>query len=232
MDIIGNGLIANKFREFCLNENFLIFAAGVSNSQEQNKINFERENNLLKNIFEKYKEKRIIYFSTCSLNTNEVSEYKIHKENIEQYIKNNFKCYTIFRLPQVVGIANNKTLICSFIRDLKYGKSILVQSNATRHLLDVDDIPRLTKLILNNNIYENRIINIAPLHSIDIYSIIDFIASELNIDFKYEMINKGFKQNIVMSPLIDVVDKEDIILQKNYWKLVIRKYVKSIYSLV
>ena len=232
MNIIGNGLIANKFREFFLNENLLIFAAGVSNSQEQNKINFERENNLLKNTFEKYKEKKIIYFSTCSLSTNEVSEYKIHKENIEQYIKNNFKCYAIFRLPQVVGIANNKTLICSFIRDLKYGKSILVQSNATRHLLDVDDIPRLTKLILDNNIYENRIINIAPLHSIDIYSIIDFIASELNIDFKYEMNNKGFKQNIEMTPLIDIVEKEDIILQENYWKLVIKKYIKNIYALV
>ena len=50
--IIGNGLIANLFREND-RENVVFFASGVSNSLETEKSAFLREENLLRNTSQK-----------------------------------------------------------------------------------------------------------------------------------------------------------------------------------
>ena len=50
--IVGNGLIANLFREKD-RENVVFFASGVSNSLETEKSAFLREENLLRNTSQK-----------------------------------------------------------------------------------------------------------------------------------------------------------------------------------
>ena len=63
--IVGNGLIANLFREND-SENVVFFASGVSNSLETDKSAFLREENLLRKTLEENPEKIFIYFSTVS----------------------------------------------------------------------------------------------------------------------------------------------------------------------
>ena len=62
--IIGNGLIANSFLDSDLN-NIIIFASGVSNSKEENLLEFDREKKLLLRIIYENFNKKIVYFSTC-----------------------------------------------------------------------------------------------------------------------------------------------------------------------
>ena len=69
MQIIGNGLIAKAFQDFNFTKNCVIFASGVSDSADENNFNFAREFNLLENTVKNFKNKRLVYFSTCSLNS-------------------------------------------------------------------------------------------------------------------------------------------------------------------
>ena len=231
MEIIANGLISKAFKKTNFNNNFIFFASGVSNSRNENHLNFQREFNLLKETINKFKFKHIIYFSTCSLNDPEITKYKEHKKEIERYIIDNCVSYNIFRLPQVVGVVNNNTLISYLIRNIKYGKKILINSKTTRHLLDVEDLPRISKIILNKGL-SNKITDIAPAYNIDVLSIVKFISFELKIDYKAKVVNDGFKQNILISPLEDFLGSDDRIFQKDYWKLVLKKYIKNIYKIV
>ena len=155
----------------------------------------------------------------------------MHNKNLENYIFKNCASYNIFRLPQVVGVVDNNTLISYFIRNLKYGNEILVQSNATRHLLDVEDIPRITNIIIGKG-FSNKIIDIAPLYHIDIFSIVKFISRELNLEYKINFVSSGSKQNIFISNLENFLDDDDKILSKDYWKLVLKKYSKRINQIV
>ena len=231
MEIIGNGLISKAFKKTNFNNNFIVFASGVSNSRNKNDLNFQKEFNLLKETLNKFKYKHIIYFSTCSLNDPEITKYKEHKKKIESYIIDNCGLYSIFRLPQIVGVVNNNTLISYLIRNLKYGNKILINSKTTRHLLDVEDLTRISTIILNKG-FSNKIIDIAPSHHVDVLSIVKYISFELNLDYKAKLVNDGFKQNILISTLKDVLGSDDKIFLRDYWKLVLKKYIKNIYKIV
>lgn len=90
--IVGNGLIANSFKKSKISfEEYIIFASGVSNSQEQENQEFEREK---KNILSyKKSTKKFIYFSSIPtiLDPSQKDlKYVKHKLEMEKLIKNNF----------------------------------------------------------------------------------------------------------------------------------------------
>ena len=60
--VIGNGLIASAFERYKNNDDIIIFASGVSNSQETSELAFNREINLMKRYLNL--DKKLIYFST------------------------------------------------------------------------------------------------------------------------------------------------------------------------
>ena len=66
-----------------------------------------------------------------------------------------------------------KPITLPLIRNLKYGDDILIHAQATRHLLDVEDIPRITNIIMNKG-FSNKTIDIAPAFNIDIFSIVKY----------------------------------------------------------
>ena len=61
--IIGNGMIANVFKENFLNEDVLIFASGVSNSREIRNSEFIKEIDLVQNSILNFPDKFFIYFA-------------------------------------------------------------------------------------------------------------------------------------------------------------------------
>ena len=56
-----------KFIKYADNKDVLIFASGVSNSLETSPVEFGREQFLLEKILAEHSQKKIIYFSTCSM---------------------------------------------------------------------------------------------------------------------------------------------------------------------
>jgi nucleoside-diphosphate-sugar epimerase len=159
--VIGNGLIAKAFDSYSEKDNVIIFASGVSNSSISRESNeFAREEKLLRKHLE-YKDKKFIYFSTCSISDNSIiTPYINHKMMMEDLIKNNHDNYLIFRLPIVIGISNNtKTFFNSLKSKIINKEVITVYENITRYIIDVDDLANLLPTLIDSN-DKNQIINI------------------------------------------------------------------------
>ncbi|MBL6791439.1 MAG: NAD(P)-dependent oxidoreductase [Methylophilaceae bacterium] len=148
MLVVGNGLLASKFRSCNLPEDIIVIASGVSDSSEFRQSKFNREKELVLNYAEQGRV--LIYFSSCSVELPEKmwTPYIRHKNSMESLIINN-KLGLVYRLPNVVGFGgNDKTMfnfLCSSIRN---EKEIIVRKNAKRSLIDVDDVVKLVKYLV------------------------------------------------------------------------------------
>ena len=105
--IVGSGFIAsnfNKYKYSIKNYEITIYAAGISNSLETNKINLKREISKIKSFLKKNK-KKIVYISTYSILDKSRSKklYIKNKINIEKIIKKQSQNYLIIRLPEIIG---------------------------------------------------------------------------------------------------------------------------------
>ena len=98
--VIGNGLIASAFKKSYQNDDrYVIFASGVSNSNETNVNSFIREELLIRETLTKNKDKHFIYFTSFIY----FKKYGLHKIYMEDIIRGSGVDYTIFKLPQVIG---------------------------------------------------------------------------------------------------------------------------------
>ena len=227
--IYGSGLIATSFKKYKYNEKFIFFASGISNSQESNLLEYNKEVNLLKRALTKKKINEIfVYFSTCSIYdpTLKNSLYVKHKLKIENIIKN-YDNFYIFRLPNVVGkTTNNFTLINNLIYKLKNNLKITVLSEATRNIIDILDVVRIVDLILESDDAKNRIINIANKYNNKVIDIILYLFAMY--DCKTDLL---LKKSLIKSsyPINIKYIKKYLILAKikfcnNYYKKILDKY--------
>ena len=142
--IIGNGLIASEFKKKAKDyEGCVVFAAGVSNSGEINKDEFNREKLLLTQTLDKYKDIKFIYFSTILVGFVDNAYYR-HKEEMEKLIEKKAISYLIFRVPQLVGIGGNKNnLINYFKNNIQDNKTITIYEGVRRSFMDIEDAVKI-----------------------------------------------------------------------------------------
>jgi nucleoside-diphosphate-sugar epimerase len=180
--VIGNGAIAKSFMG--LNHNDLcVFASGVSNSNEINKELYDREFALLEKTIHENQEKKLIYFSTSSVETKPVSPYIKHKIRLEHYIEFNSQNHLILRLPNVVSGSENKhQLIGYFYDSLINQKPIAIISHYERNLIDVVDIPKIVDLLLKNY-PEIKKITVGFLNQLTVKEIILILEEITNSNF-------------------------------------------------
>ena len=158
--VVGNGLIAKAFNFYRDREDIIIFASGVSNSSiSQDKDEFDREINLLKDSL-KYGKKKLIYFSTCSIvDGSAKTPYIQHKIGMENLIKSNSNNFLIFRLPIVLGLSNNNNTFFNAISNkILKNETIVVQKNISRYLIDIDDLSNILPFFIED--YSNMIVNV------------------------------------------------------------------------
>ncbi len=223
--IIGNGLIASAFKEtFSDSADVLIFASGVSNSQESNQKNFHREKKLLLEAI--HEKKLLIYFSTCSLNDESVknSPYGLHKQSMESIIKlcNRF---IILRLPQVVGQSKNPSTLTNYLyKVISQNMRFSLWQYAYRNLIDIDDVKSIANVIIKNPLNIGSTINIANRLMISMPSLVKIFEVVLNKKAKYDLINRGsnFKVDTKLSDNIAI--KLGINFDNQYIERMITKY--------
>lgn len=191
--VIGSGLLANIFSEYYNDDNVLFFASGVSNSKETIKSEFNRESMLLSDSIHAYPDKTFIYFSTCSVYDDSVnkSPYVQHKLKIEQVVKEKCSRYYIFRLPQVVGYANNNTLINYIMRSLVNNERMYVNKYSTRNLIGADDVFLIVSHILNGCHFINETVNVATPYNTTVVEIINILERITCMSLTYDVINVG-----------------------------------------
>lgn len=219
--IVGNGLIANAFLNYKNDDNIIIFASGVSNSSDASDLDFKREVNLLKKYIS-IPNKKLVYFSTCSVFDESVNKtpYVLHKINIETLIATMHTNYLIFRLPIVIGKTNNPNTFFNNIKNKILNRElILVFKNASRYLIDVDDLTKFLPKIIDDQ--SNKIINVCFNNKLLVDQIINLMSDSMSINTSKVYIEFGSKYDVDNS-----IFMKDISIDDNYTNRIIKKYLQ------
>lgn len=228
MLVVGNGLLASKFRSCNLPEDIIVIASGVSDSSEFRQSKFDREKELVLNYAEQGRV--LIYFSSCSVELPEKmwTPYIRHKNSMESLIINN-KLGLVYRLPNVVGFGgNDKTMfnfLCSSIRN---EKEIIVRKNAKRSLIDVDDVVKLVKYLVTLSMSKKELTyDIARVVLPVQYSVIEIINTIENHYGKKAITSEGEADflDVSKSLIVENCIKNKVIKFDNSYLLkLVKKY--------
>jgi len=211
--VVGNGLIANQFSPY-KNSGVLIFASGVSNSNEENIKQFLREEDLLRKNLSLNKGKLFVYFSSCDVENPKLQNkaYYKHKIKMEKVVADLSSTYFIVRLPQVVGINGNPNTLVNYIVDkIKSNSSFYIFSQTKKNIIDIKDVFTMVDYCINNPEYLNKTCNIVNTNYISIIELVKIIENflgkkaifntkDIDITYKYSLecskyISKQLKLN-------------------------------------
>lgn len=194
--IIGNGMLARAFApDYQDKPDLTIFASGVSNSRESRTTEFAREQALLQETCASAH--KIVYFSTCSVHDPELatSAYVQHKLAMESIVSDH-PCYTIFRMPQVIGHTPNPHTLSNFMyQHIMQGKPFPIWRKARRNLIDIDDVVRLANFFLQQT-DQQLCVNIACPFSISMPELLAIFERVLSRTAQCEFIEAGGEYQI------------------------------------
>ncbi|WP_114792361.1 NAD-dependent epimerase/dehydratase family protein [Niabella yanshanensis] len=226
--VIGNGLIASQFYDFHLNSKVIIFASGVSNSASNDSNSFNREKQLFKEIAGKNDDKKLVYFSTCSIYdpSTQHNAYVQHKLEMEELVRTAGPDFLILRISNPIGKYNNPhTFFNYFVDCIKTGRAFEAWANADRNIIDVDDFYQLAKLLIDDNDFNRSTVNIANPYNYKVPVIVTAIEEHFGRKGNYSVVNKGAELKIdtrVVEQLINSCDSVNF--TGNYIRKLLRKY--------
>ena len=192
MKVYGKGFIAFNLKKIKLPKKIFIYAAGVSNSNSKNVKDYKREITQIKKVVKKTN-KIFVYISSLSVENKKLKndKYIKNKLKIEKIVKKSCKKYLIIRLPQIVGINNNKhTLTNSLYNNILKNKQLSIWKGSVRNLNDIDDIKKILKKYFNNKYKLCSTINIFNPYSVDVVYLVRIFGYLLNKRVKFKLINK------------------------------------------
>lgn len=223
--VVGRGLLASAFLDvFSDRPDTIIFASGVSNSQERDGAAFMREKELLGRISQD--DKRIVYFSTCSIYDPELQNtpYVIHKREMEAIVRQ-ARYFAIFRLPQVVGKTSNTNTLTNFIhKKIVAGEHFDVWRYAKRNIIDIADVATIAKYILSEEFLTRQTTNIANPSYSSIIELVEIFELVLGRKAVYTVLDAGGSYNIDTELSTRAADRAGVVFNECYLEHVIRKY--------
>lgn len=225
--VIGNGMIAKRFSAYANDDQWLIFASGVSHSLSIKEEEFQREQVLLEKTVQDAGAKTLVYFSTCSIYDPSMqrSAYVLHKLRMEDLIKNQAASWIIFRVSNPVGITNNKhTVLNYFVAHICTQTFFTVWKNASRNLLDIDDMYRICERVMHSDLYSNHILNIANPENYPAPEIVGAVENHFNIKGHFEVLEKGNSPQVDTTAIQPFFDELDIEFGQHYMKRLLEKY--------
>jgi len=223
--IVGKGLIASLFVDFDKDDT-IFFASGVSNSLETRSEEFNREENLIRQTIAENPDKIFVYFSTCSIydSSKTNSNYVLHKLKMEQMIQNLCDQFLILRVSNAVGKGGNPNLLMNYIVNaVKNDETINVHTQATRNLIDADDIRKITFDLIDNQ-YFNNIINLAYIKNYSIIEILEIIERFYNKKINLNLIKSGSGYDINIPDVEQYFVKNNLTDKESYLFSILEKY--------
>lgn len=223
--IIGNGMIAKSLAAADFGRPTLVLASGVSDSQETRTEAFAREVSVLENAITNYPGMHVLYCSTCSVDSGIETPYTKHKLAMEARVLSKSASSHVFRLPQVVGLVNNRTLVSHFVDAVQHGRLITVQARAKRNLLDVRDFARVAAQLVRSKAGVGVPQNIASSTQVPVADIVQVIARLLGREARTELVDAGYSQTIDTGFLYRLLQADDPLFDPGYWRQVLQHYV-------
>lgn len=225
--IIGSGLIAKAFSiPLIIEKNVCVFASGVSNSNCEILSEFNREKELLLNSLISFQDSLFLYFSTCSINSEEMSQsqYIRHKLHMESLVKTH-KNFLIVRLPQVAGITNNQNTLLNYLASkIQSNQPFELWVNAYRNIIDISDVVKIVVQMIEDENLRNRIVNVANPISHKIIDIVYELESLLASKSILKTVSKGEYISIDLSITEKYINLANIQFSDNYLNQVLKKY--------
>ena len=203
--VIGTGMLAHAFSAFKADPHVCIFASGVSRSSERERSAFERELDLLSaqdNDFQ------LVYFSTCSLYDPSLqdSPYILHKRKMEQLIADRFSKHLIVRLPNMIGRTKNPNTLTNFLRDrILQNEHFEVFQNATRYLLDVDDVIEDLSPIIKAPKEPRATLNVCGSTPIHLPALVAMMEEVLDRNGDHDLVEKGQSYEVDNSKFLELI---------------------------
>ena len=152
------------------------------------------------------------------------SEYVLHKIKLENYIKKHVQLYSIFRISQIIAIAKNQTLINFLINSIEHNLPFAVWKRATRNLVAIDDVFAIINYMLQNELANNKTINLANQSSISIFDLIAIIEKRLNLKANMIILDKGKPYDkILIDDISSILDILDINFDTRYYERAIEQ---------
>ncbi len=169
----------------------------------------------------------LVYFSTCSIYDPEQvrSPYVKHKLALEEIIKNYGLPYIICRVSNVVGATSNKATVFNFlINNIKEQQRFKLWKNASRNIIDLDDLVKITDYLINHPAYHRRTINIANPLSYPVTSLVQEIELFFKIKAITEVIEQGSFFSIDIDEISDIISYLNLEFDDFYIRRILKKY--------
>lgn len=228
--IVGSGFIAKYFKKYLKilkKYNYVVYAAGVSNSLSGNLNNFKKDVSRINN-YKLDKEKKIVYISSYAVHdpSRKINRYIKNKIIIERVIKKKFDKYIILRFPELIGKSKNKNTLSNFFYDkIKKKTDFNLWVNSKRNLLDVEDAIKLSMYYLIKNKKKKIVFNILNIKFYKPMTIVNTLERILKRDANYKINNKHFKNwNLKNSVNYRIAKKLNIKFDNKYLFKKLKKY--------
>ena len=138
--IVGHGDIASVLND---RHGVIFFASGVSNSAETSPAEFNKEHNLLENVWHNVDpDMCLFYFSTITKYEKD-SPYLRHKSEMEMHIRNLWKYYCILRIGNITWGKNPNTFL-NKMRLMKFRGEQLNIRDEYKYMITQKDLGVLT----------------------------------------------------------------------------------------
>jgi nucleoside-diphosphate-sugar epimerase len=225
--VIGTGLVARGFSAYETNEEFLIFAAGVSNSKSCTPDDFQRERELFISSVQKAPGKKVVYFSTCSVYDSDLQEtaYVQHKLDMEALVSHCGSGHYIFRLSNLAGASDNpRTILNFFYSRIIHAEPFELWQFSERNIIDLADVFRIADHILKNNLFLNQIINIANEINYPVGYIVKCMEAFSGKKAIFSKRKKGGAFKIDTSDIVPICKSLNIGFGENYLPQLLEKY--------
>jgi nucleoside-diphosphate-sugar epimerase len=217
-------MMAKAFRKSQV-RNCVIFASGVSNSRETDAGEYARERDLVMESITRHSDRTFVYFSSYVAISHE-TPYAKHKRQIEELIRQHARHFLILRLPQVAGPTRNKTLLRFIARQIATDSRISVKRDATRRIIDIDDVVRIVETITHMRDDIRMVMNVGPKTSLHILDIIRIVEEALGRKSHVLLIEGGDRQEADLSDFIREFGENDRLHAPGYQEQTIRKYAR------
>ena len=221
--------------------NAIVCASGVADSQCTDPLAFRRELKLVEELAQRAaaEDCPMVYLSGAPVyglarrkhvesdGVAPATPYGRHKLECEETIASSGARYLVLRLPNVVGSAGNPNqLIPSLVAQVSDGH-VFVRSDATRDLLDVDDVVRVVGALIRRGAAD-AVLNVASGVSTPVVRLAEEIAAILGVSPTVTLVDGGDPQEfstVLVRGLLPDYPRFD----QNYPTTVLYRRVPSIY---
>lgn len=226
--VIGNGSIANRFASYGLQTKYLIFAGSLHDSSITDVIEISNEEDVIKAALAAINNSlTFVYLSSCSIDdvAQVGSPYIEHKKRMEQLIQASAARYLIFRLPQVLGLAENESgLVHSLVKTISLGEHFELWQDARRNFIDLDDVYSIVHTLLEDKTYSNRVINVASPFATPVPELVGVLEDYFGRTGNYKIVARGGSYPIDTATIADVIVRLGIDFGEGYLLRAVNKY--------